>query len=101
MPRKPKSVETAKNQRTYEREKPQPTLTDDQIGAEEKEPQPTLTDELPDTNSTGPKDRDKEGKFTKGNSGGPGNPHARSCARMLEMFRNAITAEELFLLVRK
>jgi hypothetical protein len=35
-----------------------------------------------------------------GNSGGPGNPHARHCAHMLEMFRNSITDEEMYGLCR-
>jgi hypothetical protein len=35
-----------------------------------------------------------------GNAGGPGNPHARHCAHMLEMFRNSITDEEMFALCR-
>jgi hypothetical protein len=35
-----------------------------------------------------------------GNAGGPGNPHARHCARMLEMFRNSITDEEMYGLCR-
>jgi hypothetical protein len=35
-----------------------------------------------------------------GNAGGPGNPHARHCARMLEMFRNSITDEEMYALCR-
>jgi hypothetical protein len=43
---------------------------------------------------------DDQGHFLKGNAGGPGNPHARHCARMLEMFRNSITDEEMFALCR-
>jgi hypothetical protein len=44
--------------------------------------------------------RDDVGRFARGNSGGPGNPHARHCARMLEMFRNSITDEEMYGLCR-
>jgi hypothetical protein len=44
--------------------------------------------------------RDPRGRFTEGNAGGPGNPHARHCARMLEMFRNSITDDEMFALCR-
>jgi hypothetical protein len=44
--------------------------------------------------------RDPQGHFLKGNAGGPGNPHARHCARMLEMFRNSITDEEMYGLCR-
>jgi len=45
-------------------------------------------------------ERDPQGRFAKNNAGGPGNPHARHCAKMLEMFRNAITDEEMYLLSR-
>ncbi|CAN5436924.1 hypothetical protein BH10PLA2_BH10PLA2_31940 [soil metagenome] len=44
--------------------------------------------------------RSPGGHFLPNNSGGPGNPHARHCARMLEMFRNAIADEEMYLLSR-
>jgi hypothetical protein len=30
-----------------------------------------------------------------GNAGGPGNPHARACAKMLEVFRNAFSEDEM------
>ena len=66
----------------------------------EKEPQPTLTEGPAAAEQEPRKDRDTGGKFTKGNAGGPGNPHARSCARMLEMFRNAISEDEMFQLCR-
>jgi hypothetical protein len=45
-------------------------------------------------------ERNAQGQFLKNNAGGPGNPHARHCARMLEMFRNSITDEEMFALSR-
>jgi hypothetical protein len=35
-----------------------------------------------------------------GNAGGPGNPHARHCARMLTMFRNTIDDDNMVALVR-
>jgi hypothetical protein len=44
--------------------------------------------------------RDSQGRYLKNNAGGPGNPHARYCARMLEMFRNSITDEEMYGLCR-
>jgi hypothetical protein len=44
--------------------------------------------------------RDSQGRYLKNNAGGPGNPHARHCARMLEMFRNSITDEEMYGLCR-
>jgi hypothetical protein len=45
-------------------------------------------------------ERNARGQFLKNNAGGPGNPHARHCARMLEMFRNSITDDEMFALCR-
>jgi hypothetical protein len=45
-------------------------------------------------------DRDQHGRFSSGNRIGTGNPHARHCARMLAMFRNAITDEEMLQLCR-
>ena len=44
--------------------------------------------------------RDAQGRFLPGAAGGPGNPHARHCARMLEMFRNAISDDEMYYLCR-
>src|SRR3984957_8505813 len=84
MPRKSKSSSNAESQ----------------SAASKNDPQPTLTENLGSTKKASPKDRDTGGKFTKGNAGGPGNPHARSCARMLEMFRNAISEDEMFQLCR-
>jgi hypothetical protein len=79
MPRKSKSTSNAKSR----------------SAASEKDPQPTLTEEQASGNPGSPKDRDGGGKFAKGNAGGPGNPHARACAKMLEVFRNAISEEEM------
>lgn len=45
--------------------------------------------------------RDTNGRFAKGNAGGPGNPHARRCAHLLVLFREAITAEDMHALFRK
>ena len=84
MPRKAKSTSNAKSQ---------PNGSD-------PEPQPTLTDEPNSSEQPSPKDRDVGGKFTKGNAGGPGNPHARACAKMLEVFRNAISEQEMVELCR-
>ena len=39
--------------------------------------------------------RDANGRFARGNAGGPGNPHARHCARMLAQFRNLISDEKM------
>ena len=80
MPRKAKSVKGAKSQAATGEPEPQPTLTEEQQS---------------EANQSGPKERDTEGKFAKGNSGGPGNPHARACAKMLEIFRNTISEQEM------
>ena len=85
MPRKTKSVKGAKAQQES------PTI----------EPQPTLTEEQAAAGKTPPKDRNTQGQFTKGNPGGPGNPHARACARMLEVFRNAVSEEDMLRIVNK
>lgn len=50
--------------------------------------------------SSKPKDRGPNGQFIKGNCGGPGNPHARHCARMLDLFRTAINDEDMVRLFR-
>ena len=84
MPRKSKNTANAKSKPT----------------ASEKDPQPTLTEEQASTNPKSPKDRDDGGKFAKGNAGGPGNPHARACAKMLEVFRNAISEDEMLEICR-
>ncbi|HEV8059690.1 MAG TPA: hypothetical protein VGP68_07445 [Gemmataceae bacterium] len=76
----------------------------------EAEPQPSLTDNRPQLASANDeaapeegvtKGRDANGKFAAGNRGGPGNPHARHCARMLEIFRNTISEEDFIRVVRK
>jgi hypothetical protein len=85
MARKTKKVSDAKAQ---------PTLT-------ENEPQPTLTEEKAAAEKPTTKDRNAHGQFAKGNSGGPGNPHARACARMLEVFRNAVSEEDMIRIVTK
>src|SRR5580704_9086695 len=85
MPRKAKSVKDAE---------PQPTAPGDE------NQQPSLTEEQAAASEAPPKDRDGGGKFTKGNPGGPGNPHARACARMLEVFRNAISEDEMLQICR-
>jgi hypothetical protein len=85
MPRKAKSVQGAKAQAANGEPELQPTLTEEQQA---------------EANKSGPKERDTEGKFAKGNSGGPGNPHARACAKMLEVFRNAISEDEMLQICR-
>ncbi len=82
MPRKTKSAQA------------QPTLTNN-------EAQPTAADARPAPEQVPPSGRDSQGKFAAGNRGGPGNPHARHCARMLEIFRNAISEEDFVRVVRR
>jgi hypothetical protein len=40
------------------------------------------------------------GRFVAGNRGGPGNPNARHCARMLDLFRACISDEDMVHLYR-
>ena len=84
MPRKTKSVKGPEAEQASSEKDPQPTLTDEQAAAEQQ----------------APKDRDEGGKFTKGNAGGPGNPHARACAKMLEVFRNSFSEDEMLQICR-
>jgi hypothetical protein len=39
--------------------------------------------------------REPDGRYTKGNAGGPGNPHARHCAYMLAVFRKTVSEEQM------
>ena len=39
--------------------------------------------------------RDAQGRFTKGNRGGPGNPHARRCAHLKQLLQSATSDEEV------
>lgn len=84
MPRKPKTAHTAKARPILTHNESQPTLTEPQAAAP-KAP---------------PSGRAASGRFAVGNRGGPGNPHARHCARMLELFRNSISDEEMHRLYR-
>jgi hypothetical protein len=61
----------------------------------EKPSQPTLTEASPVCN-----DRTPDGRFAKNNPGGPGNPHARHCARMLALLRASISDEEMVAIIR-
>jgi hypothetical protein len=62
--------------------------------------QPDQTETLAESSAGASNQRDPQGRYLKNNAGGPGNPHARHCARMLEMFRNSITDEEMYGLCR-
>jgi len=61
----------------------------------EKPSRPTLTKASPSCN-----DRTPDGRFAKDNPGGPGNPHARHCARMLALLRASISDEEMVAIIR-
>src|SRR5882724_12828810 len=61
-----------------------------------KPSRPTLTKASP-----GCSDRTPDGRFAKDNPGGPGNPHARHCARMLALLRASISDEEMVAIFRK
>lgn len=68
--------------------------------AKAKKARPTLTtaDKAPAKNSSN--GRAADGKFTAGNAGGPGNPHARHCARMLALLRTCVTDEDMVAIIR-
>jgi hypothetical protein len=103
MLRRTRKVKVEKTQPTLTENEPQPTLpkNEPQPTSKPNEPLPTLTDDEADPEKEPTKGRDANGKFTAGNSGGPGNPHARHCARMLEIFRNTISEEDFIRVVRK
>ena len=60
-----------------------------------KPSRPTLTEASPSCNGHSP-----DGRFAKNNPGGPGNPHARHCARMLALLRASISDEEMVAVFR-
>jgi hypothetical protein len=62
----------------------------------EKPLRPTLTEGGP-----GHSDRTPDGRFAKNNPGGPGNPHARHCARMLALLRASISDDDMVAIIRK
>lgn len=45
--------------------------------------------------------RDSNGQFTKGNPGGPGNPHGRKVAELRAAFLDAVSARDIKEIVRK
>jgi hypothetical protein len=47
----------------------------------------------PSTN--GPDGRDANGRFTRGNPGGPGNPHAKRVASLRRVLLDAITEDDM------
>jgi hypothetical protein len=72
----------------------------EQANLADQEPEPTATKEQKTDHNTAPKGRTPGGQFAAGNAGGPGNPHARHCARMLQTFRDNITEEEMLQICR-
>jgi hypothetical protein len=60
-----------------------------------KPTRPSLTETNPASG-----ERTPDGRFAKNNSGGPGNPHARHCARMLALLRASISDEEMVSIIR-
>src|SRR5690606_4555634 len=51
--------------------------------------------------SNGPPGRDSRGRFTRGNPGGPGNPHARRTAALKNAFLAEVTEEDLRAVTRR
>jgi hypothetical protein len=56
---------------------------------------------LPAATVTATAARRADGKFAKGNPGGPGNPHARETARILQLMRSGISDEAILDLTLK
>jgi hypothetical protein len=61
-----------------------------------KPSRPSLTE-----TSSAHSDRTPDGRFARDNPGGPGNPHARHCARMLALLRASISDEHMVAIIRK
>lgn len=55
----------------------------------------------PSSNGGNGQVRDSNGRFVRGNPGGPGNPKARDVARMREVFRSACSDADLRALAKK
>ena len=49
----------------------------------------------PSTNGDNGRDRDERGRFTTGNSGGPGNPYARRVAQLRSALIACVTDDDL------
>jgi hypothetical protein len=82
MPRTAARTKAVRNQ-------PELTSTEPQAGREDATPV-----------APGPSDRGPDGRFVAGNRAGPGNPHARHCARMLDLFRTCISDQDMVHLFR-
>ena len=66
----------------------------------DNEAQATSNEEQGAGAKSAPGGRTPGGQFAAGNPGGPGNPHARACARMLQMFRDNFTDDEMMQICR-
>ena len=71
---------------TVRARKPQRTLTGKK---------PRAAADEPPTNKGGSPGRKANGRFARGNPGGPGNPHARFSAQMLTIARQTMTPEKM------
>ena len=49
----------------------------------------------------GPNGRDTQGRFTKGNPGGPGNPYALQAGRLRSAMLKAVTEDDIRAVVAK
>ena len=56
-------------------------------------------DEKPSAN--GDNRRDAQGRFTEGNPGGPGNPHAAQVAKLRSALLNAVSAEDVEAIIQE
>ena len=55
---------------------------------------------MPSTNGNNGRDR-LTGRFTKGNAGGPGNPHAQQVARLRSALLDAVSEADIAAIVEK
>lgn len=60
----------------------------------------TEMEKLPATKKVAGTGRQPNGTFAPGNNFGPGNPHARHCARMLTLFRRCVTEQDMVAIIR-
>src|ERR1700722_20876720 len=72
----------------------------DQATLADQGPEATPTPEQEKAAKAAAGGRTPGGQFAAGNASGPGNPHARHCARMLQVFRDAITEDEILQICR-
>src|SRR5581483_464513 len=63
------------------------------------EVQHTTVEQAADAASAYAYSRDSSGRFIAGTSARPGNAHARHCARMMALFRNAISEQDMLAII--